>query len=501
MKSFWNESLENKLQFPEINENIETSVCIIGAGLTGLSTGYYLSKHTDVVILEKDKFCGSTSGKNTGKVTSQHGVFYKYLIDSNGKDFAKKYLNANEKAIKNIEEIVNTENIECDFEKESAYVFSSQENGIEQLKEEKKAVDKIEKEKCKYVKNIELPIQKAEAIEFENQAKFNPTKYAYGLTNCIINNGGKILENSKATDINKVGDKYEISVNDYKITADKVVIATRYPTINIPGYYFLKMYQSTSYALIADVKENLFDGMYLSLDMPIVSFRTVNDNGKKLLLAVGYDYKTGVEQTVNGYTKLEDTVKKMYPRAEILYKWTAEDCISLDKIPYIGEYSNLMKNLYVATGFNKWGITSSNIAANIITDKILGKENEYEEIFKSTRLEPIKNKDEFKNMLKEAKDSIILSKFKLPKDTIDSVENGQGKIVQVDNQKVGVYKSETGEVFTVKPVCTHLGCELYFNNHDKIWECPCHGSKFSYEGKALEVPGIKDLELHQHGEN
>lgn len=494
MKSFWNKKIENKINFPRIKENIETSVCIIGGGLTGLNTGYYLSKETDIVIVEKDEICSSTSGKNTGKITSQHGMFYKYLIESNGKKFAKKYLEANEKAIDNIEKIIKNENIECDFEREIAYVFSRTENGINQIKDEKKAIEKIEKGKGQVVENIDLPIPEASAIKFDNQAKFNPVKYAYGLANCILKNNGKILENSKATEINKVGNKYEIYVNEYKITADKVVLATRYPTINIPGYYFLKMYQSTSYAIVADVKENLFDGMYISLDMPVVSFRTINDNGKKLLLAVGYDYKTGVEQTVNGYSKLEDTVKKMYPKAEILYKWSAEDCISLDKIPYIGEYSNLMKNIYVAIGFNKWGLTTSNIAANIIKDKIQGKENEYEEIFKSTRLEPIKNKDEVKNMLKEVKDSIVLSKFKLPKESVDSVENGQGKIVQVNNNKVGVYKSETGEIFTVKPVCTHLGCELYFNNYDKTWECPCHGSKFSYDGKALEVPGIKDLE-------
>ncbi|MBP3502818.1 MAG: FAD-dependent oxidoreductase [Clostridia bacterium] len=494
MNSFWNESEKNKINFPKIKNNIETSICIIGGGLTGLSTGYYLSKENDVVILEKDKICASTSGKNTGKITSQHGMFYKYLIESNGKDFAKKYLEANENAIDEIESIIKNEKIECDFEKENAYVFSNTENGINQIRDEKKAIEKIKKGKCKFVDNIELPIPKASAIKFENQAKFNPVKYGYGLANCIINNNGKIFENSKVTDINKIENKYEICVNEYKIIADKVVLATRYPTINIPGYYFMKMYQSTSYAMVADVKEDLFNGMYISLDMPIISFRTINDNGKQLLLAVGYDYKTGVEQTVNGYSKLEDTVTKMYPKAEILYKWTAEDCISLDKIPYIGEYSNLMKNIYVATGFNKWGLTTSNIAANIIKDKIQGEENEYEEIFKSTRLEPIKNKDEVKNMLKEVKESIILSKFKLPKESIDEVEKGQGKIVQVNNNKVGVYKSETGEIFTVKPVCTHLGCELYFNNYDKTWECPCHGSKFSYDGKALEVPGIKDLE-------
>ncbi len=448
-----------------------------------------------MIILEKDNICSSTSGKNTGKLTSQHGVFYKYLIESNGKEFAKKYMQSNEKAINNIEEIIKKEQIECDFERDSAYVFSKNENGINVLKEEQKAIEKIERGKCKLVKNIELPVAEAVAIKFEEQAKFNPTKYGYGLANCIIKNNGRIFENSKATDIERVGDKYEIYVNNHKILADNVVFATRYPTINFPGCYFLKMYQSTSYAIVANVKEELFDGMYISLDMPVVSFRTINDNGKKLLLVVGYDYKTGVEQVIDGYLKLEELIKKMYPKSEIISKWTAEDCISLDKIPYIGNYSKFMPNVYVATGFNKWGLTTSNIAANIIKDKILGKENEYEEIFKSTRLEPIKNKDEVKNMLKEVKESIILSKFKLPKNHIDDIQNGEGKIIEVNKQKVGVYKNEFGEIFTVKPVCTHLGCELYFNNHDKLWECPCHGSKFTYDGKAIEVPGIKDLNV------
>lgn len=462
-------------------------------GLTGLSSAYYLSKETNVIIVEKDKICSSTSGKNTGKLTSQHGLFYEYLINSNGKEFAEKYLEANEQAIDNIEKIIKEEDIQCEFERQNSYVLARKEIDKDKIKDENTAVNKIEKEKSKVLSEIDLPLNIESAIEFKNQAKFNPVKYAFGLANAIVNNNGKILENSKATELNKVGDKYEIYVNDYKITADNVILATRYPTINIPGYYFLKMYQSTSYAIVADVKDDLFEGIYISSDTPTVSYRVVEDNGKKLLLAVGYDYKTGEEQLTNGYLNLEKEVKRMYPNAEVLYKWSAEDCISLDKIPYIGEFSKLMKNVYVATGFNKWGLTTSNIAANIIKDKIQGRENKYTEIYKSTRLEPIKNKDEMKNMLSETKNSLILSKFKLPKQTIDNIKAGEGKVVKVDNQKIGVYKSETGEIFKVKPICTHLGCELTFNNNDKTWDCPCHGSKFTYEGKAIEVPGIKDL--------
>lgn len=493
MNSYWEEERKNHDLFEEIKEDKKVSVCIIGGGLTGLQTAYNLSDKLDVVILEKDRICGSTSGKTTGKITSQHGVFYDYLINSQSKEFAKTYLEANEKAIQNIKDIVEKEEIECDLEEESSYVFTKQETKLDMIKNEQKAVDKLQKEKSDYVKEIELPTEISGAIEFKNQAQFHPLKYAYGLAKAIIKNDGKIYENTKVTDIKRENEKYVVYANKNKVIADYVVLATRYPIMNVPGYYFLKMYQSTSYAMVFDAKKKLFDGMYISYETPNVSFRTIRDGERELLLAVGYDYKTGTEELRDGYQRLEVIVRKMYPDAEVLYKWTAEDCISLDKIPYIGQYSSIMKNLYIATGFNKWGVTSSNVAANIITDKILQKENKYEEIFKSTRIEPIKNRQEMGDMLKEANKSILLSRFKIPKEELDNIKIGEGKIIKIDNTKVGVYKSKTGEIYKVKPICTHLGCELYFNNIEKIWECPCHGSKFTYDGKSIEVPSNKDL--------
>ena len=493
MNSYWEEERKNHDLFEEIKEDKKVSVCIIGGGLTGLQTAYNLSDKLDVVILEKDRICGSTSGKTTGKITSQHGVFYDYLINSQSKEFAKMYLEANEKAIQNIKDIIEKEEIECDLEEESSYVFTKQETKLDMIKNEQKAVDKLQKEKSDYVKEIELPTEISGAIEFKNQAQFHPLKYAYGLAKAIIKNDGKIYENTKVTDIKRENEKYVVYVNKNKVIADYVVLSTRYPIMNVPGYYFLKMYQSTSYAMVFDAKKKLFDGMYISYETPNVSFRTIRDGDRELLLAVGYDYKTGTEELRDGYQRLEVIVRKMYPDAEVLYKWTAEDCISLDKIPYIGQYSSIMKNLYIATGFNKWGVTSSNVAANIITDKILQKENKYEEIFKSTRIEPIKNRQEMGDMLKEANKSILLSRFKIPKEELDNIKIGEGKIIKIDNTKVGVYKSKTGEIYKVKPICTHLGCELYFNNIEKIWECPCHGSKFTYDGKSIEVPSNKDL--------
>ena len=191
------------------------------------------------------------------------------------------------------------------------------------------------------------------------------------------------------------------------------------------------MYQSTSYAIAVDTKTDLFSGMYINTMEPILSFRTINHNGKRLLLISGNGHKTGENiELGNRYELLENTVKKLYPDSEVLYRWSTEDCISLDKIPYIGSFSKLMPNMFVATGFKKWGMTTSNIASNIIIDKILGKENPYEDIFTATRLEPLKNHEELKNMIKQSLNSLVINKFKIPEEALETIKS------QTKNEKI-----------------------------------------------------------------
>lgn len=276
----------------------------------------------------------------------------------------------------------------------------------------------------------------------------------------------------------------------------------------------------------------------------------------------GADHKTGSKIDLsNAYNILEDEVRKYYPDYKVLYKWNTEDCITLDKIPYIGEFSHFMPNMYIGAGFNKWGMTSSNVAANIIVDKILGRDNEYEDVFKAIRLQPIKNNAELGNMIKETANSLVINKFKVPEvemneidlnkagtevvnnvnfvgineidnntdtngsainrkednnvvhvadgnfEKIDSssthvsekvfaeLENDTGHVLEYNGQKIGVYKDANGKIFAVKPICTHLGCLLSWNNLDKTWDCPCHGSRFDYMGHQLYNPAIRDLDV------
>lgn len=609
MHSFWLDSIENKNKFNKLEKDKSTDVCIVGAGIFGLTCGYYLTKQGyNVVLLEKEKDIASkTTGHNTAKITCQHNLIYKYLIDSLGESIAKKYLYANQNAIENIAKIVEEEKIDCDFERQNSYVYTNNLDELEKIKLENEAVNSLGFE-SEFVTSTPLPFEVLGAIKFPNQAEFNPMKYAYGLAKCITSSdsgviggsgdadsvgsvlagdnssggsgdsasstldsvadgsSGTILNLAKGTgeiyidtlvqNIEKKNDEFITSCKDYVVRSKYVILASHYPFIDRFGYYFLKMYQSTSYVIAVDIGDKTFDGMYINSEQPTFSYRFVNgSNEKKLLLVGGADHKTGSKiDLYNAYNILEDEVRKYYPNCKVLYRWNTEDCITLDKIPYIGEFSHFIPNIYIGTGFNKWGMTSSNVAANIIVDKILGRENEYEEVFKATRLHPIKNNAELGNMIKETANSLVINKFKVPEvvtdedlgdvgladedrngnkeNTVDlgvasfssidnddnnvahkadgnftkiendyiykifaNIENDTGHVLEYKGQKVGFYKDKNGKIYTVKPICTHLGCLLSWNNLDKTWDCPCHGSRFNYMGHQLYNPAIRDLDV------
>ncbi len=496
MSSLWLEHDKINNSFDSLNENILTDVCIIGGGIFGITCGYYLSKKgVNTVLLEKDNIAEKVSGHTTAKITSQHNLIYKYLIDSLGEDLARQYLEANQCGLENIRNIVKNEKIECDFENQDAFVYTTDSDEVEKVRLENEAVNLLGFN-SEFVTDTNLPFKVLGAIKFPNQAQFNPVKYMNCLVNKIIENGGKIYTDSLVYDVKRSGNEYEIYTNDGgQVRAKYVILASHYPFIDRLGYYFLKMYQSTSYVIGVDIGDKSFNGMYINSKEPIYSYRFAKMGNKKILLVGGCDHKTGSKIDLShAYSILEDEVRKYYPDCKVLYKWNTEDCISLDKIPYIGEFSNLMPNVYIGTGFNKWGMTSSNVAANIIVDKILGRENEYEDVFKSTRLHPIKNNEELGNMIKETANSLVINKFKVKELDIDKIENDTGHVLEYDGVKIGLYKNAKGDIFTVKPICTHLGCLLSWNNLDKTWDCPCHGSRFDYTGKSLYNPAIKDLE-------
>lgn len=486
--------------YPELKEDINAEVCIIGGGIVGAITAYLLEKNgVNVVVLEKDKICMGVTANSTAKLTSQHGLFYKYLENENGLNFAKKYLESNEEGIKLAEKIIKEETIDCDYEKKDAYVFATNERELKKIEEEIDVLKRINYD-AELEKNIDIPVEKClGAVKFKNQAQFNSRKYVIELFKIVSKLGGKIYENSKVENIQHDNAAYNISANGYNVKAKNVVISTHYPIKNFPGMYFSKMYQDKSYAIAVDTKQDeneIIDGMFIQSCDPVISFRTAKYKDKNLLIVAGSGHRTGQAEgkIEDSFVNLENYIKRYYPNAETKFKWSTEDCVTLDKVPYIGQFSNLLPNMYVATGFKKWGMSTSHVAGKLISDLILGKENEYVDIYKATRLEPIKNIKEFGNMLKESTYSLLINKIKPAKDILEKIPLGDGGIVEIDGDKVGIYKRDDGEIFAVKPYCGHLGCLVSWNNLEKTWDCPCHGSRYDYMGNIITEPTVKKLE-------
>jgi len=492
MKSCWSDTAHKK-NFNTLEENIDVDVCIIGAGITGISTAYMLSdENFKICIIDKGRVGGGVTENTTAKVTSQHELIYKYLLDTFGYESAKKYLNSNEEAIKRIEKIIEKEKIECGWERTDAYVYTCKQEYKQKIIDEVEAVRRLGFN-AEYTEKTELPFEILSAIKFPNQAKFHPLKYLFSLSEIITKRNVQIYENTKATNIKHIGNKYKVSTEKNNITAKYVVLATHYPIKNFPGMHFLKMYQDRSYAIAIEQKQENIKGMYISAETPTTSFRPINE---ELLIIGGEGHKTGenTKDLDKVYENLEKYSKEIYPKATTKYKWATQDCISIDKVPYIGEFSNFLPNLYVATGYKKWGMTTSNVAAQIISDKILEKENKYAEIYKATRFGPCKNHKEFGNMLKQSTYSLAINKIKKSKFKLEDIELNSGGVIEYEGDKVGIYKDKNGEVFAIKPYCKHLGCELSWNNLEKTWDCPCHGSRYDYMGNLITEPSVKDLD-------
>ena len=401
MNSIWLEGV-NIQQEEQLQENKKAEVCIIGGGIFGLATAYLLTKQgISVILLERDTIGAKVSAHTTAKVTSQHGLLYHYLEKQYGLPYAKQYFEANEKAIEDIQQIINENSIQCDWERKNNYMYTTQLDGKEKIQEEIQALQKINPQ-AKEVEQLDLPFKIIKAIQFPNQAQMHPVKYMKALKEKVIEQKGDIFCHTTCLKIEKQDKFYICHTEHAKVLAQYVVIATHYPFINFPGIYFSKMYQSSSYVIGAEIHQTLPKGMYINIGSPIYSLRTANIEGKPFCLLGGGDHKTGEEVSYKtSYGKLEEKIKEWYPEAKIQYRYSTRDCITLDKIPYIGEFSHILPNVFVGTGFNKWGMTSSHVAARIICDKITKQKNQYEEIFTATRVNPIVNKDEVKNMVSQ----------------------------------------------------------------------------------------------------
>ena len=424
-------------------ENTHSDIIVIGAGMAGLLIAYYLKeKGKNVLVLEADEIASGQTERTTAKITSQHDLKYSEMIETMGTKKARLYAQANETAIREYERLIQSRGIECQFKKVPAYLYTMQDEKV--LRDEAEAARSLGIDAF-FTKETELPFEVMGAVCFRNQAQFSPLEFLKHISQEL-----EIWERTKLIKIKG----NQVITNDMVMTADKIVVATHYPLRNVPGFYFMRQHQERSYVLALSGCSKI-EGMYIGIDKNGLSFRQAGE----YLLFGGSSHRTGENKNGGSYDYLSEMAKLYYPDCKEEIRWSAQDCMPHDGIPFIGKYSIFTPNLYVATGFQKWGMTSSMVAALILRDGLCGAHHPYSELFRPQRIN-----------LRAGIGNFLV-------DVVESVK--------------GLTK---GLFHKNGPRCPHMGCELVWNPDEESWDCPCHGSRFEKDGKLVDNPSKRSIE-------
>lgn len=448
MQSIWRKQTTDIV--PQCNDKNTKSpeptydVIIIGAGLAGLLIAYYLKEEgKSVLVLEAKTIASGQTEGTTAKITSQHGIKYSKLIKSVGVEKARLYAQANEAAICEYEQLIQKKEIDCQFKRVSAYLYTTEDE--EELKDEARAAEYLGID-ATFVRTTELLFPISGAVKFRHQAQFSPLEFVKAIVAEL-----DIREQEKVTSIRK----HQVVTEKHFYNAERIVVATHYPIKNVPGFYFMRQHQEKSYVLALTGCAEI-DGMYYGVDADGHSFRQAGE----YLLFGGESHRIGKMKHCEVYETLEQKARQYYPNCKVEAHWSAQDCMPHDGIPFIGRYSIFTPDLYVVTGFQKWGMTTSMIAAMMLRDELSGRKSPYKKLFSPQR---INLKASFGNALVDMGMSIK-----------------------------GLFK---GWILRKKPRCSHMGCALTWNPDEQTWDCPCHGSRYDRNGNLIDNPAKSDIEL------
>ena len=432
MDSIWTKTA-GLPHFEPLKRNIKTDVLIIGGGIAGLLCAYMLEQSgAAYTLVEARHICSGITKDTTAKITAQHGLIYAKLIRTFGLEKAKMYLQANQQALENYRSLCQT--IDCDSRETSSAVYCR--NDARKIQEELDALQRLGFP-AEHVSELPLPFSIAGAVCFPGQAQFHPLKFLSAISQKL-----RIFENTRVVKLIPGGAVTEQGT----IRAEKIIVATHFPFLNKHGSYFLKLYQHRSYVLALENAPQA-QGMYVDASDKGLSFRSFGD----LLLLGGGGHRTGKKG--GGWGELEAFAGRNYPNARISARWATQDCMTLDGVPYVGRYSKSTPDLYVATGFHKWGMTSAMAAATVLRDLILERKNPYTELFSPSR-------------------TILRPQL-----------------------AVNAGESALHLLTPTVPRCPHMGCALKYNRLEHSWDCPCHGSRFTEHGELIDNPATKSKKL------
>jgi glycine/D-amino acid oxidase-like deaminating enzyme/nitrite reductase/ring-hydroxylating ferredoxin subunit len=493
--SVWIETGPQQPQLPNLEQDLRADVAVLGAGIVGLTTALLLAEAgVDVIVLEANQVARGVSGYTTAKVSSQHGLIYDRLRSSFGADGARTYGQANEAALAWIAERVERDGIDCDFRRQASYAYVTSSGKRSQIEDEVEAAREAGLP-ATLVEQTPLPFPVEAAVRFDDQAEFHVRKYLLALVEQLrANDRCRIFENSHAVEVD-TDEHCVVKTPGGRVTADQVVVATHYPFLD-RSLAFARVHPQRSYALACRIVGDPPPGMHISGDQPTRSVRAIPLDGEELLLVGGEGHKPGTGgDTEQRYLRLEAFAREHWTVVSVDYRWSSQDNVTVDHLPYVGPLTPRSDRIFMATGFAKWGITNGTAAATMLSDRLLGRDNPWAPLFDPNRFTPRASATSFVKENADAGLHFVGDRLrKLGSRSIHDLERGEGDIVEHEGKKVAGYRDEDGHLVAVSTRCTHLGCQVNWNRAEKSWDCPCHGSRFAPDGAVLHGPAVHRLQ-------
>lgn len=465
-------------------------VAVVGAGICGLTVGRLLAAGgASVLVLEAGSLCAGATGNTTAKATALQGTTLAELTDRIGPERTGLYAAANAAAVERIARFVTDDDIDCDFEGAPACTYATDAEDSELIAGEHDAANAAGL--AAYLADTpELPFETTAAVWLDGQAQFHPRRYCLGLATAIEADGGTVASHTRVVGIDEGEHRCTVHTDRGDVIADQVVLASHLPFLNRGGF-FARAHPYRSYALAARTSTRL-SGMYLSAGDPTRSLRSTSDGWT---IIGGEGHKVGYDDDTTGrYRSLEHSAHDWFGAVEIGYRWSAQDYLTVDGVPYVGPITAHHDRVHVATGFRKWGMTNGTAAAMILDDLLCGRANPWAEAFDSTRLAPGASIESLIKENIEVGKRLVGDRIRtLRPGPADELAVGDGGICRVGGDTVAAFRDDTGALHTVSANCTHLGCRVMFNTAERSWDCPCHGSRFDIDGHVLEGPATADL--------
>jgi glycine/D-amino acid oxidase-like deaminating enzyme/nitrite reductase/ring-hydroxylating ferredoxin subunit len=482
--------------FPKLNGDMDTDVVIVGAGMTGITIAYLLTQAGKrVILLEAGRALHGTTGHTTAKITVQHDLIYDELIQHFGEEKARLYYEANRNALQWMQQTVEKEQIACDWAKDEACLYALSANSAIQLEKELDAYRRLGIP-GDLQSGIRLDLPVTVSLTIPDQARFDPLAYLTVLLKRAVDQGAQLFEQTTVMKVEEGDSPVVITEEGYRIRCRHVVSASHFPFLDWKGFYFARLEAKRSYVLAVRVAQPYEGGMYLSVDEPKRSIRLVrNSEGEDPLLLIGGEgHKAGQSEcTIRHYEALQTFAETLFDVREIAWRWSTQDLESLDKVPYVGPYNARSTNILVATGYRKWGMTNSTAAAHILTNYILDIRDPYLEVFSPSRLHADPDIQQFFTRNADVAKQLIEGKLDMTLRKPGQLRLGEGGVVRIGIKRAGAYRTEDGTLHVVDTTCTHMGCETKWNDADRTWDCPCHGSRYAYTGEVIEGPAKEPL--------